>query len=107
MAQLETRLRRREQELSQVVSEGRSAAKLERARLEALHAAELREKDGQLVRFQQELEQLVLALRQWQYAAQQAGGEAGAGAGAGAGSPAQGLGQGQGPAVVRSTPVLV
>jgi len=69
VAQLETRLARREQEFSQAAAQGRSAAKMERARLEALHAAELRERDEQLVRFQQELEQLVYALRQWQYAA--------------------------------------
>ena len=69
MVHLETRLQRREKELTQAAEDGRNASKLERARLEALHLQELREKDEQLVRFQQELEQLVYALRQWQLAA--------------------------------------
>ena len=86
--QLEIRLQRREQELAQVVSEGRSAHLMERARLEALHAQELRERDEQLVRFQNELEQLVYALRQWQHAA---GAPGGAGAGAGTGTDASSM----------------
>jgi hypothetical protein len=75
LSALESRLQRRERELTAAVEEGRSASKIERARLEALHAAELRERDEQLVKFQQELETLVYALRQWQHAAS-AGGEA-------------------------------
>jgi len=69
LAQVETRLQRRERELMSALEEGRTAAKMERARMDAIHAQEIREKDEQLVRFQNELEQLVLALRQWQYAA--------------------------------------
>ena len=41
--------------------------------MEALHQAEIREKDEQLVRFQQELEQLVYCLRQWQMEAKTKG----------------------------------
>ena len=69
---LEKRLIRREKELQVAIDEGKSASKLERARLESIHREELREKDEQLVKFQAELEQLVYALRQWQLAAQQA-----------------------------------
>jgi len=79
LSALESRLQRRERELTAAVEEGRNASKIERARLEALHAAELRERDEQLVKFQQELETLVYALRQWQHAAASAGGEASSG----------------------------
>ena len=70
---LETRLSRRETELMGAIESSKTAAKLERARLEALHQAEVREKDEQLVRFQQELEQLVYCLRQWQMEAKAQG----------------------------------
>ncbi|KAJ1436618.1 hypothetical protein B484DRAFT_253577 [Ochromonadaceae sp. CCMP2298] len=63
---LEGRLKRRERELQGVVEETKAAAQLERARLESLHAQEVREKDEQLVRFQQELLHLVSALKHWQ-----------------------------------------
>lgn len=70
---LETRLTRRETELMGAIESSKTGAKLERARLEALHQAEIREKDEQLVRFQQELEQLVYCLRQWQMEAKTKG----------------------------------
>jgi len=73
---LEKRLVRREKELQVAIDEGKSASKLERARLESIHREELREKDEQLVKFQGELEQLVYALRQWQLTAQHAQAEA-------------------------------
>jgi hypothetical protein len=63
LGQLEGRLERRERELLAAVEEGRSAARVERARLESLHAQELREKDEQLLRFKTELESLVTDLR--------------------------------------------
>jgi hypothetical protein len=69
---LELRLARREGELMSALEQGRSASKIERARLEAIHASELREKDEQLVKFQTGLEQLVYALRQWQAVAYEA-----------------------------------
>jgi len=72
VAHLELRLARREQELMSAIDEGRSNSKIERARLEAIHRQELREKDEQLVKFQSELEQLVYALRQWQLIAHEA-----------------------------------
>jgi len=72
VAHLELRLARREQELMSAIDEGRSSSKIERARLEAIHRQELREKDEQLVKFQSELEQLVYALRQWQLIAHEA-----------------------------------
>ena len=72
VAHLELRLARREQELMSAIEEGRSNSKIERARLEAIHRQELREKDEQLVKFQSELEQLVYALRQWQLIAHEA-----------------------------------
>lgn len=56
---------RREKELMGAVEEAKTAAALERSRLEAIHAQESREKDDQLVHFQQELVQLVSALRHW------------------------------------------
>ena len=70
---LESRLGRRESELIGAIESSKTAAKLERARLDALHQTEIREKDEQLVRFQQELEQLVYCLRQWQMEAQSKG----------------------------------
>jgi hypothetical protein len=70
---LEKRLMRRESELLGAIDQSKTAGKMERARLEAIHAAEIREKDEQLVRFQQELEQLVYCLRQWQMEAQSKG----------------------------------
>ena len=70
---LEKRLGRRESELISAIEETKTASKMERARLEALHQYEIREKDEQLVRFQQELEQLVYCLRQWQMEAQSKG----------------------------------
>jgi len=87
VSQLEARLRRREQELGQALAEGRGLSKLERARLEGLHAAELRERDEQLLRFQMELEGLVLALRQWQGQGQGQGQGPGQGLGPEAGLP--------------------
>lgn len=70
---LEVRLQRREKELLAAVDEAKAAAALERSRLEALHAQECREKDEQLVRFQQELVQLVTALRHWKQNAETPG----------------------------------
>ena len=46
----------------------KQSARMERSRMCALHASELREKDEQLVRFQGDLETLVYSLRQWQHA---------------------------------------
>ena len=37
------------------------------ARLRGMHEQECREKDEQLARFQEELQHLVMALRQWQH----------------------------------------
>jgi hypothetical protein len=70
---LETRLGRRESELLGAIESSKTGAKLERARLDAMHQTEIREKDEQLVRFQQELEQLVYCLRQWQMEAKSKG----------------------------------
>lgn len=69
LKQLEGRYDRRERELNNTVEDVKTNAKMERARMQAIHAQECREKDEQLVRFQGDLEQLVYALRQWQYAA--------------------------------------
>mmetsp|Transcript_4901 Transcript_4901/g.8027 ORF Transcript_4901/g.8027 Transcript_4901/m.8027 type:complete len:94 (-) Transcript_4901:39-320(-) len=63
---LEQRLQRREKELMSAVEDTKAAAAVERARLESIHAQECREKDEQLVRFQQELVRLVSALKHWQ-----------------------------------------
>lgn len=60
---MEDRLRRRDAEVATAVEESRAAGRLERARLQALHEQELREKDEQLVHFQEELQLLVLSLR--------------------------------------------
>jgi hypothetical protein len=66
VVELETRLSRREADLQSAIENSRAGNKMERARMQAIHAAEIREKDEQLVKFQTELEQLVYALRQWQ-----------------------------------------
>eukprot|EP00128_Syssomonas_multiformis_P009005 Colp12_sorted_trinity150504_noHs@33530 len=71
---LEIRLFRREKELMGAVEEAKTAAAIERSRLEAIHAQEVREKDQQLVHFQQELVQLVTALRHWKERASDAEG---------------------------------
>lgn len=63
---LEDRLKRRDAELQQAVEESRSSGRIERARLLAMHAQELREKDEQLFRFQEELQRLVAALKMQQ-----------------------------------------
>eukprot|EP01041_Mallomonas_annulata_P001095 gene1095-2129_t len=60
---LEERLRRRDAEMQSAVEESRAAGRIERARLQAIHMQELREKDEQLVRFQDELQSLVITLR--------------------------------------------
>lgn len=63
MVQLEQRLKRRDHELSAALEEGRSHSKMELARLHAIHEQELREKDEQLLKFQNQLEELVGAIR--------------------------------------------
>jgi hypothetical protein len=68
IASLESRLSRRSGDMAALVEETKAAARMERARLVALHAAELREKDEQLVRFRGELETLVTALRSYSLA---------------------------------------
>ena len=60
---IETRFLRRERELESLVEDTRATSKVERARLAALHAAELHDKDEQLLRFKSELEVLVAALK--------------------------------------------
>jgi peptidoglycan hydrolase CwlO-like protein len=60
---IETRFLRRERELEALVEETRASNKVERARLAALHAQDLHEKDEQLLRFKSELEVLVAALK--------------------------------------------
>ena len=63
---LESRADRRERELRATVEDVKATAKLEYARLQAIHSQECREKDEELVRFQRDLELLVRSLRQWQ-----------------------------------------
>ena len=60
---IETRFLRRERELEALVEETRASNKVERARLAALHAQDLHEKDEQMLRFKSELEVLVAALK--------------------------------------------
>lgn len=67
LSALEARLVRREKELMGAMEEGKVAARIEAARLQSMHAQELRERDEQLLRFQREMEGLVQALRQWQH----------------------------------------
>ena len=63
---LEARANRREKELTVIVEDVKANSKLERIRLEALHQSECREKDEQLMHFQNDLEHLVRTLRQFQ-----------------------------------------
>ena len=63
---LESRADRRERELRATVDDVKATAKLEYARLQAIHSQECREKDEELVRFQRDLELLVRSLRKWQ-----------------------------------------
>jgi hypothetical protein len=60
---VESRLQRREIELTTQLDNARMDIKLERGRMKAQHDAELLEKDEQLLRFQTELEHLVQLFR--------------------------------------------
>lgn len=62
---VEERLQRREKDLMAAIEDGKATATLEQSRMLALHAQELHEKDEQLRRFQEDLQQLVQALRVW------------------------------------------
>jgi len=63
---LENRLQRREKELMGVIDEGKIASKMELTRMQSLYNQELKDKDTQLFRFQNELELLVSQIRLWQ-----------------------------------------
>ena len=66
LSTLESRLQRREKELMSVIDEGKIASKMELTRMQSLYNQELKDKDDQLVRFQNELELLVSQIRLWQ-----------------------------------------
>ena len=66
IADVEGRMRRREHEITSQLEEHRVNARLDRNRLVSQHDAELLEKDEQLLRFQNELERLVVLFRDQQ-----------------------------------------